>query len=466
VVIAGGYDGLIRIWSAISGAPFCEPFRSDEKGVFSLAIGNIGGTTVIIAGGEADICIWDLNSLKPRLRTAKPKYSWGNWITCVTAGVLENRPVIVSGEGSGQISIWDPNTGTLIDEFKGHEGRVSAIALGLVNGRSVIISGGKDGRIRVWDLSSKNSRKISEQNTANETRALAVGEMSARPVLVSGSLDRAVRVWDFSLGTECVAPLKRHQTIISSVAIDTIGGRTIIVAGAKEKTIWGWDLSSSKTFGVSRRGHRKYGVAAVGLVASHDGRPILVSQGTRGMLRAWNLEDMTLRKPLSEAVGHATCFAVGRLSDAPTMFIGRWQALERWSLSSGDKLDGTDELGLSNLKQVILGEINGEAIAVVLAGATVRILNLASRSPRGDPFLVGQVKSIAMGVLENAPIIVTAGEDWVLRVWSERGDLLESVHVGSSIIAVAAGKDGKVAVAGKRGILVLQFHDQNLSRNE
>lgn len=468
VIVAAGTDGLIRIWAALSGAPFCEPFRCDENEIFSLTIGNIDGDQVIIAGGADGICIWNLDTLGLRLRMGKPDFPWANWIFSTTAGVLHDRPVIVSGRSNGLISIWDSNTGVSLDEFAAHEGRVSAIALGLMNGRSVIISGGEDGRIRVWDPSSKNSRKISE-HPASQTRALAVGELSGRAVLVSGGVDSAVRVWDLAHGTACVEPLKRHHTIISSVAIDTIGGRTIVVAGAREKTIWGWDLNSGRTFGVARRGHRKYGIGAVALVASQDDDPILVSRGTRGIFRVWNLSDMTQRQPLSESVGYASCFAVGRLSSTPTMFVGKWQRLERWNLSSGDKLDDSDEFGLSNsyrrVDQIALGEMDGDPVAIVLNENTIRILDLASGTPRGNPFAVGEVQSIALGILENAPVIVTAGKDWTLSLWSERGDLLERVHIGSSMISVAAGKDGKVALAGPRGILVLQFHGKNPSHH-
>ncbi|MEV4113480.1 hypothetical protein [Nonomuraea sp. NPDC049695] len=63
-------------------------------------------------------------------------------------------PAIVYGDDSGNVSVWDLDTGTAAGEpFAAHSGTIYAVAAGKrSDGTPVVITGGSDKTIRIWSL--------------------------------------------------------------------------------------------------------------------------------------------------------------------------------------------------------------------------------------------------------------------------------------------------------------------------
>ena len=82
------------------------------------------------------------------------------------------------------------------------------------------------------------------------------------------------------------------------------------------------------------------------------------------------------------------------------------------------------------------------------ADGTVRVWDLTSGAPRGEPLRGhdGEVTSAAVGTLEGRPVIVSGGDDGTVRVWDIRGDELLAVQSGSQIRTLACGATGTVVV--------------------
>ena len=116
----------------------------------------------------------------------------------VAVGVLEGRPVLVSGSGDHTVRVWDLASGDPLGHpLTGHPGVVWSVAMGVLEGRPVVVSG--SGRtVRVWDLASGDPVGEPLTGHAGAVNSVAVGELEGRPIVVSGSGDHTVRVWDLA----------------------------------------------------------------------------------------------------------------------------------------------------------------------------------------------------------------------------------------------------------------------------
>ena len=72
------------------------------------------------------------------------------------------------------------------------------------------------------------------------------------------------------------------------------------------------------------------------------------------------------------------------------------------------------------VRAVAVGELEGRPV-VVSGGddGTVRVWDLATGTPVGDPFTghTGAVNAVAVGELEGRPVVVSGGDDGTVRVW-------------------------------------------------
>ncbi|MCW2623895.1 MAG: repeat protein [Mycobacterium sp.] len=76
-------------------------------------------------------------------------------VGAVATGVVDGRPVAVTGSWDETARVWDLATGQRVGEpLTGHTGPVVAVATGVVDGRSVAVTGSHDATVRVWDLAT------------------------------------------------------------------------------------------------------------------------------------------------------------------------------------------------------------------------------------------------------------------------------------------------------------------------
>ena len=180
---ANSQNGFIQAWDTddkFSNIPLNFVTNGHTGQVRALKL--INSTTLASGSDDNSIKIWDLTSLQC-LNTII--------VDCPPTFVLAFEVLIngniVAGLENGKISIWDPNTGVLVQSLIDHTARVNTLEL-LSNGD--LASGSDDHMIDVWDLISYNLKyKIDAGDCVNSLKELNDGN------LASAQSDSNINVW-------------------------------------------------------------------------------------------------------------------------------------------------------------------------------------------------------------------------------------------------------------------------------
>jgi hypothetical protein len=199
---------------------------------------------------------------------------------------------------------------------------------------------------------------------------------------------------------------------------------------------------------------------------------ILLAATTLTVIISRSLED-----PPNAALGEpiptrsvARALAVGQLDGKPVVIAdnGPESLLRAWDLAThqpvGDPIaTGDPNRGAEPALSIAVTQLDGKPAVVHLAfqpdqiGVTwVRVWDLTSRQPAGNPIesgpAIGAFYCIAVGRLDDTPVLLTGGSDGAVRVWNlvTHQPIGQPLTARGSITAIALGQaDGKpVAVTG------------------
>jgi eukaryotic-like serine/threonine-protein kinase len=242
VAMAGGSEvRVIRLERSLEGTTVASSLGSIRRLAASpdgrlLAVGREGGK----------IAVWDV--IANRLLQILDGHRMG---VSDLAFVGPRGASLVSAGGDGLIQIWDPVAGgqplrtmNKPGTAGGHRGAVHALAV-RPDGRQ-IATGGEDGLVHTWDPATGRSDLVPFEHGASIS-ALAYDPTST--ALASGSMDSTVRIWSATSGRRRLGPLT-HKYQITSLAFSPNGrllagggGRTDVGGGFR---IWdAWSGSSS-----------------------------------------------------------------------------------------------------------------------------------------------------------------------------------------------------------------------------
>ncbi|MFF5204782.1 WD40 repeat domain-containing serine/threonine protein kinase [Streptosporangium sp. NPDC000396] len=363
---------------------------------------NLPGGPAIVYAGVGLSAVLDLST--GRELTQIPAAA--GFTTSMTAGMLDGRPVVVSGGANG-LRLRDAQSGGPAGAgvISLYGGAVRLARCDTVNGRTVVVSAGtEDHSVRVTDLDS--GAAVGEPFLGHshgfdddEVLALATGRIDGRPVVISAGQD-GVRRSDAVTGAGLGEALPNTEAA-TAVTLTERSGRPAIVSVTPrnlvvsdpvtgdtiERTDLAFDdaVESDGTL-LTAAGGVLYVNGSTRLDGDHDGETLesmivgrgLAATGTRdGTIRVWNLA--TGRRTLSLPKAHhgwVTALALGELRGHPVLLSG--------------------------------GE-NGE----------VRLWDLAAGKPLGTPFTghTAQVTTVAFCTLGQVPIAISAG-DTTIRGWS------------------------------------------------
>ncbi|SAM02283.1 hypothetical protein [Absidia glauca] len=242
---------------------------------------------------------------------------------------------IVVGCDNNRIEVFDATTGSYLRTLRGHHGGVWALQFVKTDSHCILVSGGCDRDARVWNLrtgqlyhtlqghsSTIRCLKIRDSKTAvtgsrdaslriwdiehGRLKHLCLGHHSSvrcldvrGDLVVSGSYDGTARLWQIETG-ECLFVCRGHQSQIYAVAFDD----TRIVTGSLDSTIKVWSIAEGGKCIATLHGHTTL-VGHLQLLPD-----LLISGGSDGCLRFWNLTTFECKHRISAHDNSVTCLQV------------------------------------------------------------------------------------------------------------------------------------------------------------
>jgi WD40 repeat protein len=258
------YDGTVRLWDAATGRALRTLRHPRRLAALRFAP---GGDRLVTGWQETRergfIKLWDVPAGR-ELRAAAAGL--------VTPGTVafsaDGRFLAFAGSPGGKaphgIVVWDGRTGAALCNLPGHTWHVTCLAFA-PDGKA-LATGSSDQTVRVWDVPGGKSR-------ATLLGPGWVGCLAYTPdgrTLVAGGADKTARLWDRATYAQ--------RSVLREAAAWGVGrltlsadGRTLITSGGSGGVLKLWDVSTGKERGAIQMGL----VSMTPPIFSPDGRTLL-----------------------------------------------------------------------------------------------------------------------------------------------------------------------------------------------
>ncbi|MEO1394574.1 MAG: WD40 repeat domain-containing protein [Cyanobacteria bacterium J06634_5] len=286
LIASGSYDNTVKIWNPesketlsltqngrVNDLTFIPATTSAEE------TENVQSRRIATGSGSGEIKLWDLETGD---LTATVSGQAGR---IISLAVDPNGTHIASGSSNGTIQVW-PLTGNAasvrtsqVKALVTVGPQINALAFHPTDS-NVLISGDHDGIIQVWNL-DQDEPTLTLDGDIDRILGLAVS--SDGQYVASGSKDNLIQIWNLTTG-EQVQSIEGHDFVVASVAFSPDG--QMLASGSYDESIKMWDWAQAKEL-CTLNGHSGF----VHTVAFTDSGSVLVSGGYDGTVRTWNLTD-------------------------------------------------------------------------------------------------------------------------------------------------------------------------------
>lgn len=292
LVISGSRDATIRVWELETRTQVGDPIETGGS-VGELAVTEVAGQAVVVAGVGGSVQVWDLES-RELLHDFERSASTAN-VASLAVGELDGRPIVAVGRSSQQLQLGDLETGSWIagrdspNEFDTLDDccRGSRVAIGEMSGLPVLVSGGNPSAVSVWDLATleRISGPADGQDGLHQT--VATAELDDQLLVISGSSDETIQLWDAETGDPVGDPWVGHTNWVTSLAVFDLDGRPVVASGGgTDGTVRVWELPTGTP--VAEPIDTDAWVSSMA-VAILDGDPVVVTGGDDSVIRVWSI---------------------------------------------------------------------------------------------------------------------------------------------------------------------------------
>lgn len=197
-------NGELRVWDAKTQCELGDlssQFNSTRCGAFSAA-----KRLLAIGGTDGTLGVWNLNE-----SPESPLILRGDDVSCTSCKFTPDGAYLLTGGGSGQVSIWDTVTWTVVGKLEQTTTAEAIHSLAVTADGKVVFAGIFDGKICKWDLEERRLMSVMVASKASQPNALIMGLFlnAENSELIAASRDGSISVWDHEQGREirrCDAP--------------------------------------------------------------------------------------------------------------------------------------------------------------------------------------------------------------------------------------------------------------------
>ena len=393
--LSGAMDNVLKQWDMVTGREM-KTFRGHTNYITAVAISR-DGKYAASASADDTILLWKIETGR-----AMKTFSDENDVTAV---IFSPEGDVVTGNFNGAVKIWNIHTGShreLKNDFRG-----AVLGLMFLPGGKQLVVGRKSGFSVVDVQADREERSFGAQSDKK------VETISFSPDGRYALMGRfwSFILWDVQAGKE-IRTFKGHSNTVNSLSFSPDGKH--IVSGGADHTVRTWDAATGKELRMIYLG--AYGFEVTSVAVSPDGKQML-SGCENGSIKVWDIFGK----------GDAYVHALG----------GAKQRVTAMALSK----DGRHALTGSEGGAFTLWDMHAGKELWTLKDKND--INSIVFSPQGQYFL-------------------TAGGETV-KVWdAKKGALVKSFkqpeggsYPISNARTVAYSSDGKYAVSGGRGNLML-----------
>lgn len=333
VLATGGSDGGVRTWNASTGASV----RSYEE--FGYSVNDLlftpDGARLVATGGggTSGTVAWNVSDGSVAQRFD------GDSVRALA--MPSSGDVLIGGAASGEIVLWNTDTGARRLAFTAHDPRLGGLAVS-PDGATIVSAGGyRDGTVASWSISdgSEQGRLQIPGHLAN----VVLAGQGARFVTVSDAGE--VIGWDADNGSVLFEAFTSTYTFGEAVAVSPDGSRVAIGIDG------GFDLFDSANGDLLLTAEPLDGFARVASLAySPDGTTLAL--GSESELHLVDATNGTLMNSVTTSDDFATLTAVAYAPDGDTLVSGEgyrpgtaamsvWDADTLAPIATRDAHDGT-----------------------------------------------------------------------------------------------------------------------------
>ena len=231
VLVTGGDDGTIRLWTAKSDVVECLGIlEGHEEYITSVSIED---NFVISTSADMTIKKWNISTCEC-LITFKGHESTVNKIVCT-------GDFLFSVSYDKKARCWDFDTGECVRVFSGHKNNISSI---------LYIPADTEIQTDALHLIQMAKKKLAQQGNKLPPLSNAIDHfqdeeenMYSKDLIITGSLDSSAKSWSIETG-ECVHTFKGHTGPVTCLATDQKG--RILFTGSSDHTIRSWDIMTGQ----------------------------------------------------------------------------------------------------------------------------------------------------------------------------------------------------------------------------
>ncbi|MBT5667420.1 MAG: hypothetical protein HOJ06_18935, partial [Rhodospirillaceae bacterium] len=283
-------DGTVRVWDLKNGL---ETRRISGLASAAAAVAINADDTILAAADDSGAKVWDLVTGK-LLHTLT---GHDGPVTALAFGKDANT--LLTGGLDDEIAQWNLATGDEVRRFTGHDGDIRDIALN--NG--VMVSGDESGAIIVWDIDDGAPSDPFGPVTDDEKLGAVALSADGR-FIASGTEDGDIKLWNAE-GEE-IGRFGSIEGPVGQLNFNADGSKLVSVGSDNAVTLW--SVEDREEVG-KFEGHRD-GVLGVGFETRH-GR--ILSAGNDGIVRVWDADSgVALARLISTTSGWAVIDGEGR----------------------------------------------------------------------------------------------------------------------------------------------------------